>query len=91
MKRVVLKQECDVIDLSQITNDSIVGVKHDRFWGFLTQTPEGDFFACERNFDNDGCWVENSKQNAAKKLIERGCEVFVFDSLKELYTWLAED
>ena len=90
-KLVVVKQKNDVIDLSQITNETILGFRGSFYSGFITQSPNGQYFCSGRNHDNDGCWVENSKQNAVKKLTDRDCEVFAFDTLKELYQWLAED
>jgi hypothetical protein len=92
MKKLVLKQECDVIELSQITKTSIIGgISRTDGKVFINQTPNGQFFSCLKDMDNIGCWVLNSKFEVAKKLIDLSVELFVFDTLKELYQWLAED
>jgi hypothetical protein len=93
-KVVVVKQESDVIDLSQITNDSIVGVK----WrsgnkSFIIEVKRDEFACCEHkklSFVNS--WTTKTiLEYVSSAINDQGAKCFVFDTFKELYQWLAED
>ena len=94
MKKVLVQDASNVIDLSQVTNDSIVGIK----WrterkGFVVKLKNESFVSIgNSDLNADDSWSETSVKQYIKRAFERQeGEAFVFDTLKELYRWLAED
>ena len=92
MKKVVKNQQCDVINLSDVTNESIVGVQwKDGEKSFIVKLKSEKFAACG---STDLClgdaWHRTSVEKYLEKTISMGATPFVFDTLKELYQWMAE-
>jgi hypothetical protein len=93
-KLVVLKQKNDVIDLSQITDKSIVGIEWESSSKSFIIQIKSNRYAGTGSIDLsvNGVWETETKMDYIEKAItQQNADCFVFNTLKELYEWLAED
>ena len=94
MKKVIIKQDEQVIRLEDITDNMIVCIydKLENEKVFLLKDDKGKSFGMSlKQFTTAKKWKENTHKNYVKKFLKMGnCEVFVLDSPKELAQWLAE-
>lgn len=95
MKKVVRDYKVlDVIDISEITNESIVGIKwEEEGKSIVLPTSETEFAGF--SFLDDyvpGKWKTPSKKEYVLKALKQGknVEAFVFDTPKELAKWFSE-
>ena len=92
MKKVINKQNEQVILLEDITDDMIVGV----LWesgvkSFLIKDYDGNTVSLELNERTTVCnWSKPSHREYVKNSGFDAKSIFVFDSPKELAQWLAE-
>lgn len=92
MKKIIEKEEKDVIELSQITNDSIVGIR----WkngekSFISELFNDVFIGISvGELSLTSKWGENSKQAYVRRTISLGRACFIFETVKELREWLRE-
>ena len=94
MKKVLVQDASNVIDLSQVTNDSIVGIKwRTKRKNFIVKLKNESFVSIGgSDLDVANSWSEQSVKQYIKRAFEgQEAEAFVFDTLKELYRWLSED
>lgn len=90
MKKIIVKEEKDVIGLSQITNDSSVGI----LWensdkSFITEFSSNMFVGIRvGDLSLKGKWTEDSKQTYIKEAIKGGGECFFFETVEELREWM---
>ena len=94
MKKVIIKQDEQVILLEDITDDMIICIydKLENEKVFLLKDDKGKSFGMSlRYMTTANKWREDTHKNYVKEFLKMGiCEVFVLDSPKELAKWLAE-
>ena len=94
MKKVIIKQDEQVIRLEDIIDDMIVCIydKLENEKVFLLKDDKGKSFGMSLiKLTTAHKWKENTHKNYVKKFLKMGnCEVFVLDSPEELAKWLAE-
>lgn len=92
MKKVVKNQQSDVINLSDVTDESIVGIQwSDESKSFLIKLESKKFAACGHSHLYLGnAWHRPSVKEYLEDVIVAGATPFVFDTLKELYQWMAK-
>ena len=92
MKKVIIKQDEQVIRLEDITDEMIIGI----LWknglkSFLIKDYNGNTIGLELNTRKTvGHWSKPSHREYAKNSGIDVKSIFVFDSPKELAQWLAE-
>ena len=94
MKKVIIKQDEQVILLEDITDDMIVCI-YDRLEDervFLLKDDKGKSFVMSlRQMTIANKWRKDTHKDYVKEFFNMGnCEVFVLDSPEELAKWLAE-
>ena len=94
MKKVIIKQDEQVIRLEDITDDMIVCIydKLENEKVFLLKDDKGKSFGMSlRHMTIANKWRKDTHKDYVKRFFNMGnCEIFVFDSPKELAQWLAE-
>lgn len=89
MKKVIFKKRTEEVYLSDLNDDSIIGIQ----WKtgvktFVVNSNDG-FVGCGK-LSTLGSWEKDSKKEYVKTAIEQKPEIFVFETEKELFKWLSE-
>lgn len=88
MKKVILKERIEEVYLSDLNDDSIVGIVFENdSKGVLIYTPEGFCSTSDLNIYNK--WFRDTKKQYLKDLEHK--ETYQFDTMKDLYKWLGEE
>ena len=94
MKKVIIKQDEQVILLEDITDDMIICIydKLENEKVFLLKDDKGKSFGMSlRHITTANKWRKDTHKDYVKEFFNMGnCEVFVLDSPEELSKWLAE-
>ena len=94
MKKVIIKQDEQVIRLEDITDDMIVCIydKLENEKVFLLKDDKGKSFGMSlRDMTIAKKWRKDTHKDYVKEFFNMGnCEVFVLDSPKELAQWLSK-
>lgn len=95
MKRKIIEKHTPIVEvqISEITDSTIVGYRGiSNYKGFIGRIPGGDYGAIHSNLygvvSNET--FETVKQAVQHRLKQHPLEIYAFDSVKELYQWLAE-
>ena len=92
MKKVIIKQDEQVIRLDDITDEMIVGVLwKSGFKSFLIKDYDGNTVSLDLNKRTTvRHWSKPSHREYVKNSVFSAKSIFVFDSPKELAQWLAD-
>ena len=93
MKEIVKKIKKSQVELSEITNDSFVGIlwSNEKRAKILTIDESSYIGFCIGDMDLRTHWRRSSKVDYVKSAMEQdGVVAFLFDSLTELNEWLLE-
>ncbi len=93
MKEIVEKIKKSQVELSEITNDSFVGILwSDKKRGKILTINDSSYVGfCIEDMDLRTNWRKSSKVDYVKSAMEQyGVVAFLFDSLVELNKWLLE-
>ena len=93
MRKVIVENDSNVIKLSQITNESIIGI-NDRFKnkGFIIEQSNGTF-SSSNDLSFFKTWSCSTKRDYIEKFLATSkgkVEFFEFKTVKELFKWLSE-
>lgn len=103
MKRIIITNTTmDVIDLHNITDDSIVGVQRTlprtkaflRKESFETSSKWGVYAKEKFTLSNEYCLKSDTCKELAKKLIQepgKEWKLFLFENENEFFKWMSED
>lgn len=91
MNKVTLEDRKE-LTLSDLNNDSIVGIKFFAGKNYIIQERSGNFISLSANENSisESTFSELSLVEYVKRLKKQDPEVFVFDTMKELHKWLSE-
>lgn len=86
MKKVILKEKTEEVYLSDLNDDSIVGIDWDGLKHFVINTKDG--FCATDNLNTSDRWNAETLKEYISKIENQ--KVFVFENQKELFKWLSE-
>ena len=87
MRKVILENKKEEVYLSDLNEDSIVGVQTSICKFVMSRTKNGYEWIGEINLSSN----EKSQYKTIKEACHGNSEVYQFDTMKELFKWLSED
>jgi len=96
MKQIVIQRETTTVNIDRITNKSIVGIKYvDTNEKAIVIRNEDNTYSGYTGEDQslalEGKWWEDTIKDYVTTAISDGSEAFVFDTFKDLFSWVLKD